>query len=297
MTTTTIVKIKIPLQILSTLFDTRTLVNKYETHSTLKAYGSYFILKTITTSSRINNYLEQKKKLCELLKCTRNTLPKLIATLEHLKLATIENNDLILTSYQHAAQALEINHLKHDQNIFIDYDISNKQKIQHLLFGAEIVINQHKQSEAITKKLVNNSEAYNHLIFVVSQLTGIEVKQVAKMPIAQFIKTLFELQKQQYVKESNYFKLLNIVRCDVNRKLGNLVSAWGFKSFLSVTYTKRILHKLGVVKLEKIPCIYSECNNRIRGISKKYIDKFDKQNKKPMWFLPDQLNPTFSYAM
>lgn len=293
---TTAIKIKIPLQILSSLFETRTLVNKYETHSTLKAYGNFFLLKTITTSGRINNYQEQKKKLCELLKCTRNTFPKIIAHLEQLQLAKVEANDLIITSFKNAAEALQISNYKRENNITIDYDLSNKQKIQHLIFGAEIVINQQKQFEAINKKLVYNSEAYNNLIVAVCQLTGMDLKTVQKMPMDQFIKTLFELQKSQFVKESNYFKLLNIVRCDINRKLGNLVSAWGFKSFLSATYTKRILDKLGVIKLEKIQGLYSDCN-RIRNISKKYLDKFNSEIKKSAWYFTDQLYPSFTYAL
>lgn len=289
MTPPEIIQVKLPKNILLNLFSTRSLVIKYETNRTLKSYAFYALLKTTTQSGKLTNYKDQAKFLRKLFKCTRNTLPTIIAQLQQLKLIEIEGTDLKLVSFERAAELVELPYKRGD-DVVIEYNIDSKEKIYHLFFAAEIAINQRTQLNAIQKKLLFNSEACHQLTLVASQLTGIDFKIIKAMPIDEFCKLIFSLQKNQFVKESKYFKLLNIVRVDVNRKLGNLVAAWGFKSYLSATYIKRKLHQLQLIKLEKQSPIYSECGNRIRTISKKYIDKFNHQNKLTAWFIPDQLN-------
>jgi hypothetical protein len=288
--------IKVPKEMLTALLAQRNLVNKYEKHNLLKSYSYFFLLKSLTNSGTIHNFSDQKPTLRKFFKVERNTFNTIIAKLCELELIKIDgNDDLQLCAWSIAAEKLNCDFTK---NYFeVNYSTNDKQTLYYLLFALDIAANQHKQANAIQKKLGLNSSNLEALCNSLSELSGIAAHEIKKFRFAQFQKLLMEWQKKTFTIRTTHFSVLHSLRVDTNRSLKSLRNDWSVKDFRTVTYIKRQLEKLKIVSNEKAEIIFSDSGNRMINVCKKYCDIYNHSTKKRAFRFTDQLILNISITM
>jgi hypothetical protein len=280
-------QIKVPSYWITHSIGKRQLVNKYETNAFIKCIGHYCILKQVTTTGVIHDWKSQSKYLQKLLNLSRNGLLKAIERLQIVGLIDLGAN-LCLVGWDDASQIIG---LEIDEWVFIDYDQESSAKIEHLLLAAEIKINQKNQVKIIQKRLKFNPSLKNELDIAISQNWQIDLKNVQKMNIEEWIWHLKELQISTFIDGTLKASLYEI-NPDLNRTVVKFKNDWNHKSIQSIAYVKRKLMQLNLITVQKIGAIVSIAKNRIRKMGN-YASGYDPMLKLPIWFIPDSIQVNF----
>lgn len=282
-------RIKVPAYWITESIGNRQLVNKYETNAMLKCIGHYCILKQVTTTGIIHDWKSQSKYLQKLLNLSRNGLVKAIERLQIVGLIDLGAN-LIMVGWDDASQIIK---LQIDEFIWIDYNPDASAKIEHLLMAAEIKINQENQVKIIQKRLKFNPSLKNELDIAIADNWQIELKDVQKMGINDWIWHLKQLQISTFINGTLKAALYEI-NPDLNRSVVKFKSDWDYKSVQSIAYIKRKLEQLKLISIDKIGAIVSTVKNRIRKMGN-YASGYDRMLKLPTWYFPDSIKVNFEF--
>lgn len=259
----------------------------------MKMVGAFCVLKTLTTTGIFHNYNEQPllRQTCKL---SRNSFKKTIHDLKQIGLVETIGNDLKLCGWSKATQI--VCQEQHKNEFFqFEFDLENDSKIQHYFFALNIYENQHKQQNSFKKRLESNPTLKTKLVEFVANGFQLTTFQVEKMPMEEFMNRLYQLQNNQFCVGTLGNELFEL-NCDVNRSIDKLKHEWCFNSTKSVSYYKKRMAIVGISYTEKIGTLVSSTKNRIRSISGKYYDGFDKMLKLPTWNRVDRLHLLINIA-
>lgn len=283
-----ILPIKYPSGIERTLMEHRKEVVKYDTNPMLRIYGSYCILKALTTSGVIKDYQYQVPLFKQVLKATRPTIFKTIDGMVKNGLATISNGNLYLASWKDSCQAL--NFTFEDIFTYHTYNLTNKNETPiYFFYLTEIKENQQTQLKAIQKKLAA-IPGFKQVIDEAIMATNINISKqdLAKMNFVEYCKVWYQSQQRAFVTGTEHLNTLHSLRCDYNRCISTLSKAWSMvNKCRTIAYIKRKLQDIGYLTILKTDAIISKANVRIRKFG--YADRFNKIDKQPVWYLCDQL--------
>lgn len=270
------IEVKIPKDWIKIALKARTLVNKYETNKAIKLLGYFTLLKTVTSTGVIHNCYNRKQKylIADLLKLSRNGVINAINDLVKLHLASVNNGNLVLISWDKASTVLGADS---GDYVYFKYDVKNKAKINEYILALDIKLNKESQLKAVESKLKANPD-YKEAIDAAIMEEEIDYNYLSKL-----------LQEQINNYSSGTLKTeLFKVRADLNRAVMTLKRDWSFKGVQSIAYWKRKLDEVGLITVVKVNSIISTTNNRIYQVGN-YSGGYNKLLNKPTWYLPDQI--------
>ena len=270
------IEVKIPKEWIKVALKGRTLVKKYETNKAIKLLGYFTLLKTITSTGVLHNCYEKKQKylLADLLKLSRNGVINAINDLSKLGLASVNNGNLVLISWEKASDIISADP---GDYVYFKYDLNNKAKINEYILALDIKLNKESQLKAVESKLKANPD-YKEAIDAAIMEEEIDYNYLSKL-----------LQEQINNYSSGTIKTeLFKVRADLNRAVMTLKKDWSFRGVQSIAYWKRKLNEVGLITVQKINSIISTANNRIYQLGN-YAAGYNKLLNNPTWYLPDQI--------
>lgn len=282
--------IQVPIGIASNLIRSRYIVNKYLVNGACKLYGTYCVLKSITTTGIVQNYRSQLTLLLNKLQLSRNSLESQIKQLQQLKLLQVTGSNIVLTSWENSCRIFDF---EFEGLMHIEVP-EKKLATKFIFYNLDIAENQDKQKSAIARKFNANPGL---LIDIKNAMVQLDPKysldKLSKLTWTEFLKVLFHFQLQSYQTGTKALKLLHCYRANINRTAYNMACSWKMKGSRSVAYVKTKLSELGLASIVKIEPVSSPALVRARSINKNYADNFDKSTKLPVWHVSDQINLNF----
>lgn len=270
----------------------RELRNKYETNRHIKTWSCWFLLKALTSSSKIQTWYKQKEHLFPWLQLNENTFRRRIAEMEKLELLTIDNGgSLNLVSYEKAAGILGIAWCGLTNIIYNPTKNAGKQIFQYLLRGEEIRLNQDIQLDALTYHLEKNLSLKIQLHYLMVK-AGADDQRLHKEP-RYFQERLLLLQMHLFKEGSELLEFVTTHRADINRGVLSIKKAHCYKATQSVSYMKKRMRELKLISIEK-KCVRSLGRSRLfipDGNGKKKDGyKWIARTKQTALFLTDQIS-------
>jgi len=284
------------------LVSRRHLRNNYQTNQEIKYWSTWFLLKSLTTTSYIQHWISQREYLLAWLQMNENTFRRHLAWLKSMDLLELDkkNYSIRLCGYQHAAEIMEISY----EGIYeVGFDPINKtpgkQTFQYVLRTEEFEHHKNRQASALMYKIDHNpSSLKDDLLYYLLQ-AGADYHRLQADP-AYYADRLLRLQIRFFKEGSELFQYIMSFRADINRGAKLIKKHHQYKSCQSVAYMKRKMLKLGIASIWKvamesearmrfyIPAQEDTAPNRIRnGMQEGY--KWLKEAKSTMWVLTDQV--------
>ncbi len=285
------------------LVNLRHLRNKYETNRDIKYWATWFLLKSLTTSGNIQNWIYQKEYLLEWLEMNEQTFRAQLHWLKKEELLQVDKltHNLRLCSYEAAAEKLGITF----EGVYrVDYKPGDrKQSFQYILRTEEIEENKELQLSTLINKIDKNPSFKNELLYMMVQ-HGADQNRLY-MDRKYFANRLLKLQIKAFSEGSEIFSYISTYRADLNRGVKKIKQHHAYKSTQSVSYMKRKLFQMGVARIVKV---ITESEHRCRlyipaeadtpknkqhgGMRDGY--KYVPGEKKTVWFLTDQVSRTYA---
>lgn len=273
---------------------------KYQTNRHIKYWSTYFLLKSLTTTSFIQHWVSQKKYILHWLQMNENTFRHHLAWLKEQGLCEIDKHtkSIKLCSYDHAAEQLGI---INDGLITIAYDpgvLKGKQVFQYIIRVEEIEANKLLQLETLTYKLNKNPSLKNDLLYHMVKL-GADQRRLY-MDAKYFAWRLLKTQAHHFKEGTDILAYLMTLRADINRGVKRISKHHGYKSTSSVSYMKRRMLRLKLVDIYKltvestargrfyIPLEQDTPDSKNRGGAREGF-KYLPKRKSTAWFLTDQV--------
>lgn len=270
------------------LVGAREMRSKYFTNRAIKEWATFFLLKGLTDSGKLQHWIKQKHFLLDYLGCNEQTFRSRLNALKKLGLVEMGSRFSInLVSYKKAAAALGIEYMG---VINFNYENGNStvSGFAYALQAAEIHFNQDTQRQALLFHIENNPELSNLLKHQLVE-EGC-CAQKLKDPI-YFQEKLLNLQLLNFKQGSDRYTEIMFRRADVNRGVKKIAKAYGYKSPTSVSYLKRVLAKLGLAGVRKKYVTSDVRSRRIvpaeAGKVQGYV--YLPRQKATRWHLCDQL--------
>ena len=264
----------------------------YFTNQSIKHWSTWFLLKGITNSGYIKDWIKQKEYLLNFCKTTETTFRTHLNALIELELISIESDySITLTSYENAADILGI-HFSGTYKINYDIHEENNQTFQYLLRAEEMRTNQHVQLEALVLKLDKNPTIMDWCMPIFNK-DGYSENNLKNDP--KLLQTLlFKLQQEAFIYGSDIYEIIHRLRADINRGVECCAKQHSYKSAQSVSYLKSVLINQGIISVEKK---FIESKKRCRLYIPKVNEtdarnegtKYLKHQKKTGWRLTDQV--------
>ncbi len=221
----------------------------YKTNRSIKTWATYFLLKSLTTSSYINDWTKQKEELLSYCKITENCFRARLRELQQLQLITVnkKNRSITLTSFTTAAEILGIDYTG---TIKIEYNekVEGQQVFQYYLVMDEVRCNQQAQLEALNYKANKNPQLKEILLSVMMQ-HGADKAQLQEHKYFQ--EYLLKVQLYFFKAGSDIYSVISQLRAQINRSVQGIQRQYGYKAAQSVSYLKKRLKKLGIAAIEK----------------------------------------------
>ncbi len=271
----------------------RELRNEYHTNRSIKTWGTFFLLKSLSIPGMIKRWTSQKEKLLVYCKMNEGSFRTRLRELKALGLITISKDlTITLTSFENAAQILGI---EYTGTIKIEYDekLPGKNVFQYYLVMDEIRCNQNKQLEAINYKADKNPQLRELLEAVMIQ-HGADGSYLENQKYFQ--QFLLVIQLYYFKTGSDIWSVISQLRGDINRSVYGIKKQYGYKSAKSVSYLKQRLQQLGLASIEKTK-VESDVRTRlyVPDESGKRRDgvKYCWKTKKTILFLCDAITANF----
>lgn len=272
----------------------RELRSKYCTNRSIKTWATWFLLKSLSTSGIIQRWTDQRARILDYCKCSENSFRARLNEMAALKLISItDSRSISLASYQTAARILGI---PYSGLIKIEYDdtLPGQQIFQYFLRAEEIRSNQVRQTEALWYYAHKNPLLKDALV---QQLLQMGADKRVSSDQHYFQLQLLKLQKRAFKEGSPLFGIIHQLRADVNRSCKGIRDTHTYKSAQSVSYMKRRMQELAIVKVSKV-CIESTERSRLYvedapGQRKREAYKWLPSKKVTAWFLTDQITPAY----
>jgi hypothetical protein len=277
------------------LVSQRELRNKYETNRSIKTWSAWFLLKSLTTSGKIQRWRKQTTYLLKWLQMSERSFYRRLDEMIDLKIVTLEDDDIILVSYRDAAKILDI---PYSGLLNIPYNPENhggKQIFQYFLRVEEFRYQQERQLSALLYHLDKNPLLKNdlHLLLVKYGADGQQLQRDA----CYFQERLLKLQMLLFKEGSDILQYILTHRADINRSVSRIQKNHAYKAKQSVSYLKACMIKLKLILVEK-KCVHSKDRSRIyipEGPKKRDGYKWINKTKETAWFLTDQIR--FMYEL
>lgn len=277
--------------------------SRYSTNREIKYWSTWFLLKSLTTTSVIKNWTAQKAFILEYLHLNENTLRAHLSWLKQEKLITIDrgSRQITMISYKKAAELLDLtfngvytvsyNHL--DKKL-----VDEKQPFQYLLRMEECEHHKQRQAEAVAYKLDNNPLYKEDMYYQLIQI-GADGIRLRRDP-EYFRERLLVLQKLFFLRGSEILSYVMTVRADINRGVRKIKAHHGYRSAQSVSYFKRRMAQMGLARIRK-DFVISEARSRLYvpaegdtppqkvrgGVRDGYV--YNRLTKATVWILCDQI--------
>lgn len=266
--------------------------NGYYTNQSIKQWSTWFLLKGITESGLIKNWIKQKEYLLRFCKITETTFRSHLKELQKLNLIEIGSDySISLTSYEKAADILGI-HYSGKYKIKYDIHEDNIQSFQYLLRAEEMRTNQQVQLDALCFKADKNPllKEWCMPIFARDGYSLVQLKNDPKL----FQVLLFKLQQQAFINGSDIYDIIHSLRADVNRGVECTKEQHNYKSSQSVSYMKGVMQQQGIIEVQKK---FLESKHLCRLYVpkaegeqyKKDAYKYMRERKKTGWRLTDNI--------
>jgi hypothetical protein len=278
--------IAIPINFIKYFCAKRTNKGKYETNTHVKQIGYFAILKAITTTGKIHNNLDQRKKLVQIFNCSRNQVKNILTRMEAENwIKRNGSGSILLQSWQHVADLYDI---KDSNKITFTYIPDDNKRIDLLMYAEEIKLNQSKQISTLNFKLTNNPS----VLEMIKEEISINFKiDASKLTMDQVRKYLLKLQIKNFQSGTTQNKVLQMFRASIDRRLTTLKQAYKCKSVLTVCYIKKLLKKFKIAKITHLQFI-SDVGARAYKINKNYAHNYIKETKQPVWYMADAIKIT-----
>lgn len=275
----------------------RQMVGKYETNNEIKYWATWHLLKSLTGSGCIKEWLRQKEILLHWLRMSEGTFRRQLSWLVEHRLVTVDKStrSIRLVSYTTAAELLGIEY----QGVYsINYNHNKcygKQNFQFILITEEFKHHQRRQASAIMRKLDENPK-YREDLIILLQKEGCDLNRLQTDPY-YFIERLLQLQIRYFKEGSAITAYVFTLRADTNRGVKKIQQHHGYKSAQSVSYLKRRMSHCGVIQVNKI-CTVSNSRNRLfipdlENGGTREGHKWLKAKKRTALFLCDQVTATY----
>jgi hypothetical protein len=273
--------------------------NVYHVNPELKYWATWFLLKSFTTSGRIQAWNKQKKELLEFLRMSDGSFRNQLYKLQQLKLISIDKSavgrdrDITLTSYKEAAAILGIIYKGTELIEYKPSSYANETQVfRYLLAASEIVSNQQLQLDELYRKFQKNCSGHTTEILLQLKQIGADTQRCTtdKQYLQQ---QLLKLQKIVFREQSEMASVTFSLRADVNRSCKKLAADHNYAHAQSASFIKKKLEKLGACKIEKVR-VHSEARTRLYVPSadgrRRDGYKWIKGSKVTAWFLCDQIS-------
>lgn len=254
-----ILHIQIPAELARYSVWQRSLVNKYQTNSIIKALDTWLVLKAESIPSIIGQWNEQKGRLLQICKCSESIFRTRLKLLKEMKLIKYDRYSIRLCSWDELGKALEIDV---DKKEIIRYDIYNKQRLQEWLIASEIKDSQQRQAYMITKKLNKNPELKLKIIHAMIAAGADRTRIKEPGYVLSWLNVLY---KNDFYRASEIHDELILLRPDTNRGVRGISKAWSRcdkskeendkeikKNVCRIVYWKKVLKKSGIIDISKL---------------------------------------------
>lgn len=270
----------------------RYLRNKYQTNRDIKYWSTYFLLKALTTSGKIENWRAQRPLLFAWLQMNENTFYSHLRALKEKGLLTVDKQfNITLVSYKDAAGILDIIYGGTATVPYNPIKNAGNQIFQYIIRAEEIVAAKDRQLNALMYYLDQNPPLRNDLITLMRHHGANEERLLND--VLYFQERLLKLQMQLFRHGSEILEYVFSRRADINRGVRAIQKAHCYVSHRSVSYLKRRMKELKLIEVQKI-CVESKKRCRIYVPApgeKKSRDgyKWIAGSGKTAWFLTDQI--------
>lgn len=280
----------------------------YQTNRDIKYWATWFLLKSLTSTSYIQYWVQQKKDLLHWLQLNENTFRRHLAWLKENGLVEISklNYSIRLCSYEKAAGILGIEYDGTYPAEFNPDKCKGKQTFAYLLRVEEFEHHKNRQLAALMYKIDKNPLLKNDLLYHLIQF-GADYQRL-QADKAYYAERLLRLQIRLFREGSDIFQYIMKLRADVNRGAKLIKQHHQYRSCQSVAYLKRKMQDLGLARVWSI-AIESEARMRFRipaqpdtppgriinGEQDGY--KWVKDSKKTMWRLTDQVSRMYKAGL
>lgn len=297
-------EIKIPVGFASKVVTDRDLHGerqKYRTNRTIKLADTWLVLKSLTTSGKIQNYKDQLESLAEICKVSEWTLRNRLKQLKEMQLVKFTyydtgcryEKDLLIANWNRFLDEFLIDTRFVEYHI-VAYDSTEQKKtLEYAIRAIEFEENRYNQMLAIRSQLQKNPQLFNQLcVLMMKHVPGCKPEDFSD--IRKFIDRLFWLQKHSFKhwpkadnEGSKYvYELINQINACLDRSAKGIRRSHGYKSCLSTTYLKRQLTKRGFAELRRNSAHISTERQRK---PKECLVNYESSSKATKWHLPDSL--------
>lgn len=274
----------------------RELRTKYETNRSIRTWSTWFLLKALTSSGKIQKWRSQREYLFHWLQLNENTFYARLHEMKALGLVTIDDHENIhLVSYEKAAEVLNIAYTGLVRLEYNPEKYAGKQAFQYILRAEEFRYQQSRQLNALLYHLDKNPLLKNDLHSLLIKY-GADGQQLLKDG-SYFQERLLKLQMLLFKEGSDILQYVLTHRADINRGVNRIKENHSYKTKQSVSYLKRRMLKLNVILIEKKK-VESVERSRLYvpdGDKKRDGYKYCRKSKNTVWFLTDQIQ--FAYAV
>lgn len=271
--------ISIPIDLARYAVWQRRLVTKYETNQVIKAIDTWLVLKSISRSSWIQNWNDQKSDLFRICKVSESIFRHRLRILASMQLIKYDRSGIRLCSWSQLSKVLSIDI---GNKFTIQYDTNDKQRVQEWLIATEIRDNQSRQAYMIIQKLNKNPEL-NMIMTAAVMKAGADRSRINDADY--FLSWMTILYHNDFIRASDIHAELIEVRPDTNRSVNGMRDAWKCKAAQTVSYWKRILQDAGIIDVARLQIRSDE---RVRN---KYCRvKWLKKEKETLLCLCDQIS-------
>lgn len=253
---TNIRTISIPFELARFATWQRDQVQKYQTNQVIKALDTWLVLKHETRAAIIQDWNKQKAQLLAICKVSESIFRHRLKLLAEMQLIQFDRHNIRICSWNDLATIIGI---KIDNKFSVQYDTTNKQRLQDWLIAAEIKDNQNRQDYSILKKVNENPLIKQDFVNAMIS-AGADSKQLKNADY--FLSWLNVLYRQDFVKASAIHDLLVLIRPDNNRGVKTMADHWTAKHPTTVSYWKRVLQKAGIAYISKLQV---ESTERVRN--------------------------------
>lgn len=268
------VKLRIPVGLSRVLVKDRVVRNKYQTNRTVKFYGFFCVLKSLTTSGILKNYPAQIDYLCKMVKKGRSSFYSYMKACIELGLIEKAGDNLKLANWDMLFERFNLQEKRFSE---FTYDEDNPiQTPEYYLVSSEIKENQYYQARNVLSQICQNPQ----------------LKAVLNAKAVDFsvIEKLQRIQIKSFVNgcggsEATY-GTIHSLNADLQRSVPRLRRAFGLKSNRSVGYLKSQLKLRGFAMVSERVLSSKE---RMRKDRQCYYTGWDKEAKESTWHLPDEI--------
>lgn len=269
-----IIRLKILEGLSRMIVSDRHLRASYKTNRAVKYYGFYCILKSMTTSGLVRDYVNQLTHICEITKRSRSTFYSYLN--ECIKLGLIEKvgDNLRLTSWDTLVERFALRERKFTE---FNYDTTRKdQTPEYFLISAEISENQQYQVKSVMLRIGQNPQI-KHFI-------------TKEQSPAETVKSLQNMQVQTFFDGCGgseiMYSIIHSFNADTQRTVPKLRKAFNLKSNRSVAYLKRQLSERGFAEVTQR---FLKSSVRMRKDKNIYCTGWDRKLGQSTWHLPDMI--------